>query len=220
MATIGNDWQRLATEQAAEEAEEEPTDQNNNSNTNTVTMSVSPFDADMQDVLTRVFNLDITTNPLPDLAEGLAHSRYFTWTALLCLRPTDVATLSKKTGNRRGPLMPYQERKLHSFVEFINSKKASNVADPFSTSTYTPENLQEYIVAHIISHILSPPLAPSNSNAKSPDEQKLQDWIRGKCFKDDFEVLKEDKYHDTWEIPFEAEIIVQGLQNRITFTAE
>ena len=53
----------------------------------------------------------------------------------------------------------------------------------------------------------------SNPHAKSPDEQKLQDWIRGKGSKDDFEILKEDKYHDKLMVPFEADIIVNGLQN-------
>ena len=68
---------------------------------------------------------------------------------------------------------------------------------------------------------MPPPLAASsNSNAKSPDKQKLQDWIRVKRSKDDFEVLKEDKYHDKWMIPFEAEIAVQGLQNHTDLTLD
>ena len=53
----------------------------------------------------------------------------------------------------------------------------------------------------------------SNSNAKSPDKQKLQDWIRGKFSKDDIKILKEDKHHDKLMVPFEADIIVNGLQN-------
>ena len=58
----------------------------------------------------------------------------------------------------------------------------------------------------------SPPSQSSHSSAESPEEQKLQDWIRGKRCKDDFEVLKEDKHPGKWEIPFEAEIVQQGLQ--------
>jgi len=91
----------------------------------------------------------------------------------------------------------------------------NNVTDQVLAATYTLANFDEFVDKH-----RNAPLPPSASasipwhyNAKSPDEQKLQDWIRGKGSKDDFEILKEDKHHDKLMVPFEADIIVNGLQN-------
>ena len=109
--------------------------------------------------------------------------------------------------------MGYSIHLITKLLEFLEYNTANNVPDPFLTSTYNPDNGQAYSHATQTATILPPPPS-SNSNAKSPDEQKLQDWIRGKRSKDDFEVLKEGKYHDKWKIPFGAEIVVQGLQNQ------
>jgi len=123
----------------------------------------------------------------------------------------EIDALYKIDGTRRIPLLGNTPTKLRKLLDFVDENRVNNVPDCFITSTYNPENLKEYYRLHRTVSVIPPSSQSSNHNAKSPAEQKLQDWNRGKRSKTDFEVLKEDQNHDSWAIPFKGEIVQQGL---------
>ena len=173
-------------------------------------ISANAFDADLQDILSRVLEIDLTCNPPHDIVEGLTHYGCTTWKALRRIGRIDIAGLSKKSGQQRVPLMGYSLRQLSKFYEFYEYNVDNNVPDHVLAATYTLADFDSFVDNHRNAP-LPTALPPSNSHVKSPAEQKLQDWNRGKRNKTDFEVLKEDKHHDSWEIPFKGEIVQQGL---------
>ena len=176
--------------------------------------SSNSFDTELKDILERVCEFDLNCTPPHDIVEGLSNRGCFTWNNLQIMDDAEIDALFKMNGTRRVPLLGNTSTKIRKLLDFVDDNRVNNVPDSFLTSTYTPENLMEYCRTHrTVSSTPPPSQATSNHNAKSPAEQKLQDWIRGKRSKEDFEVLKEDQHHAKWMIPFEADIVVQGLQN-------
>ena len=115
----------------------EPTDRNN-SNTNTATMArtTSPFDAELQDILNRVLNVDLSCTPPQDVVEGLANDGCFTWILLQSMAPTDINSLYKLAGNSHVPLMGHSVQLLRKFLEHVEDNRINNVPDPFLTTTH------------------------------------------------------------------------------------
>ena len=125
-AAIGN----KETESSESDEEQEPhdafdTDPNDQhpSNNNTAimpatTISAIAFDADLQDILSRVLEIDLNSTPPHDIVEGLTHYGCFTWKALRRMGSRDIAGLSKKSGQTQVPLMGYSLRQLAKFYEF------------------------------------------------------------------------------------------------------
>ena len=68
------------------------------------TISANAFGADLQDILSRVLELDLNSTPPHAIVEGLTHDGCFTWKALQRMGSTDIAGLSKKSGQARVPL--------------------------------------------------------------------------------------------------------------------
>ena len=89
--------------------------------------------------------------------------------------------------------MGYSLRQLAKFYEY---NVDNNVTDHVLAATYTLADFDAFVDNHRNAP-LPPALPSSNSHVKSPAEQKLQDWNCGKRSKSDFEVLKEDKHHDS-----------------------
>ena len=58
-------------------------------------MAASPFDADLQDILTRVVNVNLSCTPPPDVVEGLTNDGCFTWISLQSMAPTNINSLYK-----------------------------------------------------------------------------------------------------------------------------
>ena len=221
-AAIGNDGTRSESDKEQEpidDSDAEPNDQHNSINNTAImpatTISANAFDANLQDILSRVLELDLNSTPPHGIVEGLTYYGCFTWKALRCMGSTDIAGLSKKSGQTRVPLMGYSLWQLAKFNEFYKYNVDNNVTDHVLAAIFTLANFVEFVDKHRNAPL--PPSGsastPSHSNAKSLDEQQLQDWIRGKRSEDDFEILKEDKHHDKWIVLLEADIVVQGLQN-------
>ena len=87
-------------------------------------MSSNLLNADMQDILTRVFKLDLTTQPPPDIAEGIIHDGCVHWKDFISIKPSDIASFTKKSGQQRVSLMNFHARTSpSSYTSFETTKQ-------------------------------------------------------------------------------------------------